>query len=418
MEDRLFDPTPTLTVAELTQRIGVVIERAFEDEVWLRGEIQSLNPNRAAGGALYFDLVEPAGDGERAVARIGVILREDNRRAINVQLKRNRSLRMEDGLDVRIRGRLEFWRRSGRLSFRMTAIDPEYTLGRIASERERVLAALRDEGLLDRNGSLPLPDVPLRVALVTSAASAACRDFLHELEVSGFGWRVHLVDARMQGVEAGPSVSAALERALAVGADVVALVRGGGARTDLAALDGEAIARAIAGFPLPVLTGIGHEVDRSVADEVAHTGLKTPTACAAHLVARVRAFCERLDRGWNDVERAAGAGLARQDGLVDDRARRAVRGAQAALVAATRAIDTRVTHLARSPDMLARCSTHLEHLDARRRSLDPARALARGWSITRRPDGTVVRSSGDVVVGDELVTEVAQGTITSRVADG
>ena len=229
VEDRYFDPTPTLTVAELAQRIGTVIDRAFEDEVWLRGEIQSLNPNRSASGALYFDLVEPAADGDRAIARVGVVLREENRRAINAQLRSNQAFRMEDGLDVRIRG-LEFWRRSGQLRFRMTAIDPDYTLGRLANERERVLTTLRAEGLVDRNAGLPLAEVPLRVALVTSI-SAACADFLHELEASGFGWSVHVIDTRVQGIDAGPSLVAALRRAVTLAPDVVALVRGGGART-------------------------------------------------------------------------------------------------------------------------------------------------------------------------------------------
>ena len=416
MEDRLFDPTPTLTVAELAQRINTVIDRAFEDEVWLRGEIQSLNPNRSASGALYFDLVEPADDGDRAIARMGVVLREDNRRAINVQLKRNQAFRMEDGLDVRIRGHLEFWRRSGQLRFRMTALDPEYTLGRLANERERVLTALRAEGLVDRNARLRLADVPLRVAVVTSISGAACSDFLHELEASGFGWSVHVIDTRVQGLDAEPSLVAALRRAAALSPDVVALVRGGGARTDLAVLDGEALAREIANLSIPVLTGIGHEVDHSVADEVAHTSLKTPTACAAYLVARVRSFCERLDQCWENAARASSAGFVRERRHLAERGQRVVRGARVGLTAASQAMDGHAGRVVqRTPSVMARSSNRLDELDARRRALDPARALARGWSITRTIDGTIVRSPAQVSGGTDIRTELAEGTISSRV---
>ncbi|MEL7208882.1 MAG: exodeoxyribonuclease VII large subunit, partial [Actinomycetota bacterium] len=196
MEDgRLFDPTPTLTVSEVNRRISVVLDRAFGEEVWVQGEISGLSADRRSGTHLFFDLVDPTGD--RGPAKLRVALFAENRRGVNALLRRSGGVRMEDGLDVRIRGSIGFFRKQGTVQLKMTAIDPEHTLGALAAGRERVLARLRAEGLTDRNGRLALSAIPCRVGLVTSAGSAACRDFLHELESAGLRWTVRLVDTRV-----------------------------------------------------------------------------------------------------------------------------------------------------------------------------------------------------------------------------
>ena len=198
--------------------------------------------------------------------------------------------------------------------------------------------------------------------------------------------------------------------------DVIALVRGGGSAADLVAFDAEVLARTIAGLDTPVVTGIGHEVDRAVADEVAHTAMKTPTACAAALVEQVRAFVDAVDglraaisdRARSVVDRA------------DDRLVGVVRQTTAVATAALNRHDDRLANLVsrirRGP--LASLDHQAERIDtvvARVRGLDPARILTRGWSITRRDDGTLVRSVDDVSVGDPLVTTLAGGEVTSTV---
>ena len=180
----------------------------------------------------------------------------------------------------------------------MTDIDPAFTLGRLAADRDRLLRLLDAEGLLGRQAALSRPLVPLRVGLVTAGGSAAEHDVMDELRRSGLGFRVVRADARVQGPTAPRSVAWGLRAVAARGADVVLLVRGGGATTDLAAFDSEVIARAVAGLDTPVLTGIGHDIDRSVADEVAHAAYKTPTACAQAVVADVLAFEGRLGAAW------------------------------------------------------------------------------------------------------------------------
>ena len=227
------------------------------------------------------------------------MLSSRNKGSVNLALTRaGGGVRMTDGTEVRIRGRLDWYAPRGQLQLRMTAIDPAYTLGQLELLRAQLLQRLEAEGLLRANAAHPLPLVPLRVGVVTSSGSAAEADFVDELRRSGFAFDVRRVDARVQGPDAAYDIVSGIERAVADGAEVIALVRGGGARTDLAAFDDERIARAIATCPVPVLTGIGHEVDRSVADDVAHTAHKTPTACAHALVLRVRAFVDAIDGRW------------------------------------------------------------------------------------------------------------------------
>ncbi len=445
----------TLSVAQLASRIDAALAGAFPTEVWVRGEIQDLS---RSGGHAYFSLVDDAGPGLRA--RVPVVLFDSNRRAVNAYLVRHGGVRMEDGTTVRIRGEVTYYPPQGRLQLRMTWIDPEYTLGRLAAERERLIRRLRAEGLVDRNGRLPMPAAPLRVGLVTSADSAAAADFLSELEASGLGWQVVTCDARVQGPGAAGSLAAALAAVVAAGAEVVALVRGGGARSELAAFDDEALARAVAAAPVPVLTGIGHEVDRSVVDEVAHRAFKTPTACAAALVAAVRRYVEATEGSWATIVGAAGQALDAARIRLDRSGREAaaatrraidagavaagdatarVRRIAPAAVGRATAVLERVTggvqaaaggHVRRAGAVAhaasgrvalgahragANAAERLDGAAARLRALDPERILARGWTLTRTVDGALVRSVAGLAPGAELTTRFPDGTARSTV---
>jgi exodeoxyribonuclease VII large subunit len=337
-----------------------------------------------------------------------------------------------------------------------------FTVGGIAANRERVLRALAADGLLDANRGRPLPVVPLRVGLVTSVGSAAYHDFVHELERTGFAWQVGVVDVQVQGAAAGRRIKWALGELARLELDVVVLIRGGGSRADLAAFDTELVARAIAAMPVPVITGVGHETDRSVSDEVAHTACKTPTACAQVLVHRTREFVSRLD----DAARRVGAQARRRAALagreLDEAARRVQRGAPGALVRERARIERqhgRVDELARrrtgdasrllddrarrvgelgrratrdlgraledreralvsiGSHQLGRATLRLDAGEARVRALDPRRVLERGYSITRDARGGVVRDVAGIARGDVLDTELARGRITSRVEE-
>ena len=454
---------PTWSVTELAEAIALRLRTAVPDEVWVRGVIRNLNPARR-GGTVWFDLVEPAADGDLSRpprATLAVVLFDAARRRVNARLTAAAGrVRMTDGTEVRIRGRITFYERGGRLQLQMSDIDPDFTLGRLAADRERVLRQLAAEGLLDRQARLPRPLLPLRLGLVTSAGSAAEHDVLDELRASGIGFTVGRADVRVQGTRAPASVARGLRAVAARGVDLVLLVRGGGAATDLAAFDGEVIARAIAELEVPVLTGIGHDIDRSVADEVAHACYKTPTACAQAVVAQVREVARRTEELWRAVVAAARhrsrreathlwtcgrhvaaltrRGLAVADRDLDLRRDHVARGARAALRRAAGTLERtvgrveagaraharaheqrlqvaadRLAHTA--PRAVAAASRRLDAVEAQVRALDPARALARGWSITRDGSGRVVRSAAAVRPGDALVTTLADGQVRSTV---
>jgi exodeoxyribonuclease VII large subunit len=410
-----LDPDdPTLRVSELVTAVQVALDVCFPDEVWVRGEISSLR--RARSGHVYFQLIEPGPPGAPPMARVAVTLFASDKASVNATLRRVRGVRMTDGVEIRIRGRLGVYGPQGQLQLKMSTIDPDYTLGRLASDRERILLALQADALLERNARLTFPPRPRRVGLVTSAGSAAEADFLHELEQSGLGFEVVVIDSPVQGNDADRALTAALSAAVESGVEVVAVVRGGGARTDLAAFDSERLARAIATLELPVLTGIGHEIDTSVADQVAHTACKTPTACAALLVARAGEFHAQVEQLWLAVAANAMSSLDESASHLRRSETTATRLATAALGVARGRLDDRAGRLVRvAPRSVDPARLRLASLDSRVAALDPARALARGWSITRTASGELVRDPAQVHPGDHLLTTVAAGTVISTV---
>jgi exodeoxyribonuclease VII large subunit len=321
----------------------------------------------------------------------------------------------------------------------MADLDPRFTLGDLAAQRDDVVRRLVAEGLLDANKrAIPSP-IPLQIGVVSSVNTAAWHDFHDELVRSRFGFHLRVCDVRVQGPTAARGISRAIT-ALAARRDLdaIVIIRGGGARNELATFDAEAIARAIASSRVPVYTGLGHEVDRSVADEVAHSAFKTPTACAAALVDAVRGYLESSERSWTAInalaQRQLGAATEQLTGRAHRIARRthdAVERAEErlatrvdtvrtraprALTAAQSRVDDITARLVRRPhQLLAAEERHLTSLHARLGLLDPANLLARGWSITRTDDGRLVRSVSAAPPGAIIHTAVAGGTVTSRV---
>lgn len=428
----------TLTVGELCEVVSTAVDEAFGDEVWVRGAISSLS--RSQNGHVYFDLIDPAEVGSTTKYLIPVALFASSRHRVNAILRRSGNVRMHDGVEIRIRGQVAYYPPQGRVQLVMSLIDPAFTVGQMAMARQLLLDKLAAENLLVANGAQSIPAAPLRVALVTSEGSAAHADFDHELAASGYGFDVHLYDARVQGIDAVPSLVDAVERAGRSEVDVVVVVRGGGAKTDLAAFDHERVARAIATCQLAVVVGVGHEVDRSVADEVAHTSAKTPTAAAALLVDTVARF-------EADVEAAAGrlaslatsrleqaeTLLATAGGRLELAANAATDRHNAALTATAGQIhyltvqaldragvtldqaEATIDH--RTERAIERAAATLDHSEITLRALDPARALARGWSITHTADGDLVRGPADAAPGSTIVTTTAAGTIQSTVVE-
>lgn len=404
----------SFTVAELGDLIGTAVAQVFPSDIWVEGEISNLTRSRA--GHVYFDLIEPVTPGTPSTARISVVLFSQTKQIVNAQLKRQNVGRLLDGMAVRVRAAVDFYAPQGNLQLRMTGIDPRYILATMAAERDALLVRLQTEGLVDRNKQLPIPLVPLCVGLVTSAVSAAAGDFLTELGGSGLGFRVLAVDARVQGELAPSALIGGLRAMYREDVDVIVLIRGGGARGDLAVFDNERLARTIADSPVPVWTGIGHEIDRSVADVVAHMAFKTPTAVAAALCMRVGGYLDTVEQHWTAIANRAITRIRHADRHVTRCARRGALAGRESLQLADHRLASRLDQLPKLADRVLRTSdTNLDHLRARLNSSDPAALLARGWSITRSPEGAVIRSRTDVVPGDTIVTTVADGTIISNV---
>jgi len=429
-----LQPEGTFTVSELAEAINLRLRGGFREGIWVRGEIQGWS---SRGPHAYFTLAD---DQSESRAVVPVAFFAPQRERLRPLLARHR-LALGDGMKVRIHGYLDYYAPTGRLSLKMGGIDPRFTLGDLAMQREQVVRRLVAAGLFDANRQRRLTMIPLRVGVVTSVGSAAWHDFEHELQRSGVGFELAVCDVRVQGEHAVAMVSAAIATLSRRPLDAIVVMRGGGARNELAVFDAEDIAVAIGRSSVPVLTGLGHEVDRSVADEVAHTAYKTPTACAQALVEAALEFRRRAERGFTGVMGAARVQLDGAERALDDRAHRLVRRTHAAVVradeglaaraarvrmlgvrplaAAERRIDQAARRLTTRPrQVLDGEARHLDALAARARSLDPAVMLRRGWSITRAADGGVVRHPRDVAAGDVVVTELADGRITSTVTAG
>ncbi|MFO7610705.1 MAG: exodeoxyribonuclease VII large subunit, partial [Candidatus Krumholzibacteriia bacterium] len=286
-----------LTVRQVNERISDAVAAAFPRTLWVRGEIQRLPRDAARRQHVYFELHETGTTGA-AEYQIPVSLMgwDRDRHGLGRYLDgTDPDLQLADKLEACFEVRVDYYAKFGKLSLKIVGVDKTFSLGRLEARRREVLAFLQQQGLLEANKRVPLPDLPLRVGLVTAPGSAAERDFLTGLEHSRWGFRVVAEGARMQGERVQAEVIAAMGRLLQAGVDVIVVTRGGGSRADLSWFDQQDLAVTIARCPVPVITAIGHEIDRSIADEVAHHACKTPTAAAEFLVDRVDLQAARLD---------------------------------------------------------------------------------------------------------------------------
>lgn len=385
--------------------------------VWVVGEIQRLRPS--AAGHQYFDLVEKGEGGARdqIVGVLSAVIWKGEYLRLRPVLERTGE-RLADGLRIRCRVSVDFYPPGGRLQVQIREIDPTFTLGDLAKRRQETLLALAAAGLMEENRALELPALPLAIALVTSIGSAAYHDFLATLRESGYAFRVLAIHSAVQGAEAERALPTALALAAGTACDCIVLIRGGGSKGDLAVFDSQAVAEAVARAAKPVLTGLGHEIDESVADLVAHQSFKTPTKVAEDLVARIAGAELAVARLREQMMRQARLAIAEAGGRLARAERRAVaarmRLAQVALRLAALGEGLRrvAIHRLRSADQQLASWTRLVG------ELQPARTLRRGFSITRDAAGAVLRDPGAVAPGTVIESELALGRLCSRVEAG
>ena len=379
---------PSFSVGQFTEVLNHVLKASFDEGVWVEGEIQGLRkPNPHA----YFTLIENV-DGVKAQLNINLFAGPLR----NVQAKlRQQGIELKDGLKVRLFGRVEYYGPFGKLNLIATDVDTQFSAGDVAAKREELLRQLMEKGVDKINKRIPVPLVPLRLGIISSSQAAGWADAQQHLTESGIGFAITFCDVRVQGDAAVSQIVAALNSlSRRDDIDLVMLMRGGGSKGDLAAFDDEQIAMAISKCSHPVFTGIGHEIDTSIADIVAHSANKTPTACAQSVIAIVENFL-------SDLSYSAGS--------LRSLTQTAVERARSRIAVSVERLRTRPrTALERQTQKLMMHAASV-------RLLDPVTTMARGWSITRDSSGNVVRSISDIKKGDTVVTALADGSITSTV---
>ena len=387
-EVEFINGVPSFSVGQFTEVLNHVLKASFDEGVWVEGEIQGLRkPNPHA----YFTLIENV-DGAKAQLNINLFAGPLR----NVQAKlRQQGIELKDGLKVRLFGRVEYYGPFGKLNLIATDVDTQFSAGDVAAKREELLRVLMEKGVDKLNKRIPVPLVPLRLGIISSSQAAGWADAQQHLTESGIGFAITFCDVRVQGDSAVSQIVAALNSlSRRDDIDLVMLMRGGGSKGDLAAFDDEQIAMAISKCSHPVFTGIGHEIDTSIADIVAHTANKTPTACAQSVIAIVESFLSELSYSAGSLRSLT----------------------QTAVERARSRIAVSVERLRTRPrTALERQTQKLMMHAASVRLLDPVTTMARGWSITRDSSGNVVRSISDIKKGDTVVTALADGSITSTV---
>jgi len=427
---------PALTLYELNALVRETLRRTLADSYRLTAEISECRV--AANGHCYLELVEkdPRGHGLRAKAAAHIW--RPVFALLHPAFEQVTGRPLAAGLKVLVRVGIDFHEQYG-YSLNICDIDPAYTLGDVARKRQEILRQLADDGVSELNKELTLPRPLTRIAVVSSAKAAGYGDFCHQLAQTPFFFETRLFEAVMQGDRVEESVIAALDRIAAVqdDFDAVVIIRGGGAVSDLQGFESYLLAANVAQFPLPVLTGIGHERDDTVVDVVAHTRLKTPTAVAAFLIETRQTEWQAVEELEERLRTALAARLTDERHRFDRAARRLqfaaahyaagererlLRLSARLQVAAARlwgnraaALDALRLRLRRLPRL--RIEAERQRLDALGKAVrmaGPERILKLGFSITCL-DGRPVRDIAQLRPGDRLTTTLQNGTVESIV---
>lgn len=406
----------SLSLLELNALVRRSLEQCLPDAYWVQAELSDVRSN--ASGHCYLEFVQKDPRGNNLIAKARGTIWANVYRLLKPYFEEATGQLFTSGIKVLVKVTVAFHELYG-YSLTVQDIDPTYTLGDMARRRREILMQLEEEGVLTLNKELDLPELPQRIAVISSPTAAGYGDFSHQLQHNGQGFFFYteLFPALMQGSQVEESVLAALDRVLARlhEFDVVVIIRGGGATSDLSGFDTYLLAAACAQFPLPIITGIGHERDDTVLDAVAHTRVKTPTAAAELLINRMEVAATRLqdltDRLYAGVlyrleqeRKKLSAYTARIPSQVVHR----LAGARMQL----QALKMSLLHGAGS--LLARKKHRLELLQIRVADASPDKLLKRGYSLTLK-DGKVVRDAAALHEGDELTTRFHNGEVTSIV---
>lgn len=426
-----------LSLFELNQLVRRSVRTCLPDEYWVQVELSDVRANYS--GHCYLECVQKDPKSNSLIAKARGIIWSNVFSQLKPYFEQETGQAFVSGIKVLVKVTVDFHELYG-YSLTIVDIDPAYTLGDMARRRREILLRLQEEGVLSLNKELELPVLAQRIAVISSATAAGYGDFCNQLENNAFGFAFYprLFPAIMQGERVEASVIAALDRIYAESEkwDVVVIIRGGGATSDLSGFDTYDLATSCAQFPLPIITGIGHERDDTVIDLVAHTRVKTPTAAAEFLVNHLRQTAEQLENYAYYIRQEVPARLSREK----ERLERCITRIPARVQMRLQREDFRRERLAKRMEMawqsrLAREQYRLElssrlsvalqarllkekhRLDLLEKSVEaasPDLLLKRGYSITLK-DGKAVTDASLLKPGDRVVTRVAKGQFSSEV---
>ena len=421
-----------MTLSAFNARIEQLIGgEAMLQNQWVIAETSDLRLNRS--GHCYLELIEKDGQGV-TIARVGAAIWANKYRTLYYDFQRATGQTLASGMKVLVNVTATYHRLYG-MKVIINDIDPNYTLGDMARQRQEIINRLKAEGILDMNKELPWPEVPQRIAIISAEGAAGYGDFMNQLQGNPYGLQFYtcLFHAVMQGDQTVPTVLGALDR---INRhidmfDCVVIIRGGGSTSDLNSFDNYDLASTIAQFPIPVIVGIGHERDVTVLDDVASIRVKTPTAAAEWLIqcgttalSRLNELQEAVVTSVRDTVSQAREQLAYFTSMIPATARRIIDTNRIRLdnharnipVAATNLIASQRTRLERSVErigdalqgIMQREQQRLQALDDKATLLSPVNTLRRGYSLVKRGD-RYISTASDLQPGDQVTLQFAVG---------
>lgn len=425
------------SLLELNTLVRRTIELGLPGQLWVEAELAEARESR---GHCYMELIQKDDSTNTPVARASAKCWRQTWMMLRAHFERTTGQMFHAGMKVRLRVYAQFHEAYG-FSWIVTDIDPYFTVGDMARRRQEIVRQLKAEGVFDLNRELDFPMFAQRIAVISSETAAGYGDFCNQLADNdyGFSFTTRLFPAVMQGEQVEQSVIAALDRINRCSDefDCVVIIRGGGATSDMSGFDTLPLAENVANFPLPVITGIGHDRDESIIDMVAHTRVKTPTAAAALLISRLKATADLIDSCRERVLRAVSRRMetermrlgrlseriptlfsvvrTRHESRLEIMQRRLTAAITRRLTAEHHRVETLTQSLAPLTERRMTAERHrLDMLVQRAKALDPTLLLRRGYSITLH-QGHAVRDAGELKPGDEIVTRLATGSITATV---
>jgi exodeoxyribonuclease VII large subunit len=408
--------TGKLSLYELQLIIRDSLYMALPDMYWVIAEISELKENYA--GHCYLELIEKQPDEKNIKARIRAVMWCRRYSFLKSFFENSTGDTLREGIKVLVKVKVEYHELYG-LSLVICDIDPAFTVGDMAVKRQQIIRRLEQEGIFTMNKDLELPLSIQRIAVISSAGAAGYTDFINQLTHNSYGYAFYtkLFESAMQGSDTEKGITGALDRIAAHAGlfDIVAIIRGGGSQVDLSWFDNYNIAYHVTQFPLPVLTGIGHDKDMSITDMVANTALKTPTALAGFIVEHAAAAEARLIEVGNAIKE--------KSRLILERKKNRIETCGLKLVPLSKMLISRISELlARAETALKNDSRHItrmkkaeiENLQRALVILSPDNVLSRGYTITLR-NGRIIKKSIELNGGDLIDTRFSDGNITSRV---